>query len=142
MKKQHLIIMGIGLLAAASCNNAADSGMSDAQVDSIVNARVEEIRVQMMAQNDSMINALAWERADSIIAAMKGGKPAARAKAKPSGNLIKDNSGSTGDLNKAPTNSKENRFNDKGSTTNKEGRFNEGATKTESKEKKEERFNR
>jgi hypothetical protein len=74
MKKQFLFLMTGGLLALASCNNATEGGMSEAQVDSMVNARVEEIRAEMMAQNDSLINALAQVKADSIIAAMKGGK--------------------------------------------------------------------
>lgn len=72
MKKQVLLFMAGGVLAFASCNQATDAGMSDEQIDSTVNARVEEIRAEMMAQNDSMINVLAIERADSIIAAMKG----------------------------------------------------------------------
>lgn len=84
MKKQTLLLMAGGILALASCNNeqAADAGMNQAQVDSAVNARVEEIRAELMAQNDSLINALAQWKADSIIAAMKG-KPAPAASAKP-----------------------------------------------------------
>jgi hypothetical protein len=72
MKKQVLLFMAGGVLAFASCNQPTETGMSDEQIDSTVNARVEEIRAEMMAQNDSMINVLAMERADSIIAAMKG----------------------------------------------------------------------
>ncbi len=73
MKKQFLFLMAGGLLAFASCNNAAEGGMSEAQIDSAVNARVEEIRAEMMAQNDSLINAMAQMKADSIIAAMNTG---------------------------------------------------------------------
>lgn len=73
MKKQTLLLMAGGLMALASCNNNAGeaTGASQAQVDSMVNARVEEIRTQMMASNDSLINAMAAMKADSIIAAMK-----------------------------------------------------------------------
>ena len=84
MEKQTLLLMAGGILALASCNNeqAADAGMNQAQVDSAVNARVEEIRAELMAQNDSLINALAQWKADSIIAAMKG-TASASAKPKP-----------------------------------------------------------
>ncbi len=73
MKKQTLLLMAGGMLALASCNNnaAEGTGASQAQIDSMVNARVEEIRTEMMAQNDSLINAMAAMRADSIVAAMK-----------------------------------------------------------------------
>lgn len=73
MKKQTLLLMAGGLMALASCNNNAGeaTGASQAQIDSMVNARVEEIRTQMMASNDSLINAMAAMKADSIIAAMK-----------------------------------------------------------------------
>lgn len=73
MKKLSFFLATGALLALASCQPEADSSMTDAQIDSMVNARVEEIRMQMMAQNDSLINAMAQTRADSIIAAMKGG---------------------------------------------------------------------
>lgn len=72
MKKQLLLLAG-GLLALASCNTAPEGGASDAQIDSMVNTRVEELRMEMMRQNDSLINAMAQIKADSIIAAMKGG---------------------------------------------------------------------
>lgn len=73
MKKTSLLLATAVVLALASCQPEANSSMTDAQIDSLVNARVEEIRMQMMASNDSMIMALAQTRADSIIAAMKGG---------------------------------------------------------------------
>ena len=74
MKKQALFLMAGAIVAFASCNTATNEGTSEAQIDSMVNARVEEIRLEMMAQNDSLINAMAQMKADSIIAAMKGGK--------------------------------------------------------------------
>ena len=75
MKKQLLLLTAGGMLALASCKNEAPAtaaGPSDMQIDSTVNARVEEMRTQLMAQNDSLINALAQWKADSMIAAMKG----------------------------------------------------------------------
>lgn len=83
MKKQTLLLLAGGMLAFASCQNeapAGNAGPSEAQIDSMVNARVEAIRGELMLQNDSLINALAQWKADSMIAAMKGAKPAASAK--------------------------------------------------------------
>lgn len=66
--------MAGGLMSLASCTTEThESDMSQGQIDSAVNARVEEIRLEMMRQNDSLINAMAQIKADSIIAAMKGG---------------------------------------------------------------------
>lgn len=74
MKKQSFLIMAGALLAFASCKNENTEGaFNQAQVDSMVNARVEDMRVEMMRQNDSIINVMASQRADSIINAMKGG---------------------------------------------------------------------
>jgi hypothetical protein len=74
MKKLSLLFISGALLSLASCTSETHtSGASDAEIDSIVNARVEEIRLDMMRSNDSLINAMAAMRADSIIAAMKGG---------------------------------------------------------------------
>jgi len=73
MKKQSILFLAGGLLALASCNNNAENAnMSQAQIDSMVNVKVAEMTVQMQASNDSMINALAQVKADSMIAAMKG----------------------------------------------------------------------
>ncbi len=83
MKKQTLLLLAGGMLALASCQNeapAVSAGPSEAQIDSMVNARVEAMRSELMAQNDSLINALAQWKADSMIAAMKGSKPAAAPK--------------------------------------------------------------
>ncbi len=102
MKKQSLLLLAGGMLALASCQNEAAApaaGPSDAQIDSMVNARVETIRMELMASNDSLINALAQWKADSMIAAMKGGKPVAKpkpvAKSKPSNNDFGNNGGTT-----------------------------------------------
>lgn len=75
MKKQVSLMMAAGLLVFASCNSGStDNSASQAQIDSMVNARVESIRTEMMMKNDSIINAMAQMKADSIIAAMKGEK--------------------------------------------------------------------
>ena len=71
MKKQGLLLIAGGMLALASCQNNVSTGTSDAQIDSMVNARVEELRTEMMMQNDSLINAMAIVKADSICGAKK-----------------------------------------------------------------------
>ena len=43
--------------------------MSQLQIDSAVNARVDSIRADMMMRNDSMINAMAMQKADSMLMA-------------------------------------------------------------------------
>lgn len=80
MKKQSLLLITGGLLAMASCNTEPAGNAEDAQatIDSTVNARVEEIRLELQAQNDSIINEMAIYRADSIIAARTGKAAPAR----------------------------------------------------------------
>lgn len=82
MKKQSLLLITGGLLAMASCNTEPAGNAEDAQatIDSTVNARVEQIRLELQAQNDSIINEMAMYRADSIIAARTGKKAPARPK--------------------------------------------------------------
>ncbi len=66
---------GAAVLFFASCQeNTTDNGLNQAQIDSAVNARVEEIRTEMLMQNDSIINAEAQRRADSMMA-VAAGKP-------------------------------------------------------------------
>lgn len=74
MKKQSLLLVAGLTLAFASCQNEGTTagGFTEAQVDSIVNVKVSEQMMQMQAQNDSIINAMATMKADSIVAAMKG----------------------------------------------------------------------
>jgi len=139
------------LAAFASCNSATNEGMSEAQVDSMVNARVEEIRLEMMAQNDSLINAMAQMKADSIIAAMKGGGGTKTTTKKT--NTTKPNEhtiGADGNLNnagqtKGTTNPKDSRFNGQNTTNTdkKESRFNQDAAQRQqdaNTKKKEDRF--
>lgn len=84
MKKQSLLLITGGLLALASCNteSANNADNSQAKIDSMVNARVEELRMELEAKNDSMINAMAMLKADSMMAEMAktGKKPAAKPK--------------------------------------------------------------
>ncbi|HTN46197.1 MAG TPA: hypothetical protein VL098_07595 [Flavipsychrobacter sp.] len=74
MKTRSLFIIGGALLAFASCTQEGTTGgFTQEQVDSIVNARVTEQMTALQASNDSTINAMAQWKADSIVAAMKGG---------------------------------------------------------------------
>jgi hypothetical protein len=90
MKRQSLLFIAGGLMALASCTSetstTTNNEMSQASIDSAVNARVEEMRTQMMMENDSLINEMALYKADSMCAAMKGQAPKPRPKtaAKPS----------------------------------------------------------
>ncbi len=73
--KKSLLIAASSIIALASCNT--DTGSTDnsqAIIDSMVNERVEEIRMELQMRNDSIINELAMWRADSILAAKKGKK--------------------------------------------------------------------
>lgn len=79
MKKLSVLLITGVTVALASCGgeNTAGTAPSQAQIDSMVNARVEELRIEMEAKNDSIINSLAQIKADSMIAAMKGTAPTA-----------------------------------------------------------------
>jgi|GEM_PF-1729234 len=82
MKKQLFLVAGAVLTFASCQSDSANTGDSQAQIDSAVNARVEELRTQMMLENDSLINAEAQRRADSMIAAMGTGSKTTAAKPK------------------------------------------------------------
>jgi hypothetical protein len=130
MKKQALLLMAGGVLAFASCNTATNEGASQAQIDSMVNARVDEIRLEMMAQNDSLINEMALIKADSIIAAMKGGstaKSGGKKTAPKQNNPItsQGGSGTTTGGSTTPTNTGK-KTGDEGVNTGKKGDQNEG----------------
>lgn len=55
-----------------ACSGGTQEPPSRAEVDSQVNARVNALQIQMQAKNDSIINAMAEHRADSILNTMKG----------------------------------------------------------------------
>lgn len=97
MKKQSLLLITGGLLALASCNtNTAGNDDAQAKIDSMVNERVEQIRMELEMKNDSIINELAMYRADSIIAASKGRTVARpRPKAEPKVESVPSASGSS-----------------------------------------------
>ncbi len=71
-------MMAGSLLALASCNNAATTAPSQAQIDSMVNSRVDMARIEMEAKNDSIINAMVTMRVDSTLLAMKSGGSSAK----------------------------------------------------------------
>lgn len=86
--KKSLLIAASSIIALASCNT--DTGSTDnsqAIIDSMVNERVEEIRMELQMRNDSIINELAMWRADSILAA-KQGKKVVTPKPKPKKEVI------------------------------------------------------
>lgn len=105
MKKQSLLLITGGLLAMASCNTepAANADDAQAKIDSMVNERVEQIRMELQAQNDSLINAMAMYRADSIIAARSGKKAPAKPKAAPSTGIDKPAEAPTSEAPKETT---------------------------------------
>jgi len=74
MKKSKSIWLLSGAALAvgfASCTqDTAMNTASQATIDSIVNAKVDSIRISMMASNDSLIEVLAYQKADSIVAAL------------------------------------------------------------------------
>lgn len=72
--KLLLIAAAAGTLAFTSCQNetggeAMNDEMMQAKIDSAVQARMAEMQAQLAAQNDSLINAMALIKADSIMAA-------------------------------------------------------------------------
>lgn len=150
MKKQLLLLTAGSMLVFASCQNEAtpvDAGASQAQIDSIVNARVETIRAEMMAQNDSLINALAQWKADSIIAAMKGAKVAAPKPVvkKPGVKQAPVNAEVNKPAPETPNNPKDSRFGGAQPNTgqSKDSRFNPDAQKQQQQQnsgKKDDRF--
>src|SRR5690606_33100002 len=112
----------------------------------MVNERVEQMRLELQAQNDSIINEMAIYRADSIIAARTG--KAAPSRPKPSAPPANSRSTETIDeVEEAqPRNPKAGRFDgNEDNTTKKESRFDKDAADKEKeakKDKKAERFNK
>lgn len=148
MKKQSLLLITGGLLALASCNseNTGNAEAAQAKIDSMVNARVEQIRTELAAQNDSIINVMAMERADSIMAAMSGKKVVKKKAAEPAPKpKVYEDAAMTNVEGKKPANPKDARFGGEAdkNTAEKEARFNEDAAqklKEESAKKKADRF--
>ncbi|MBA3829823.1 MAG: hypothetical protein H0X33_12860 [Taibaiella sp.] len=66
MKKQSLLFVA-GMIALASCNSGGNQNTTtQAQVDSMANVKAMELQTQMQAKNDSIVNALAKAKADSM----------------------------------------------------------------------------
>lgn len=127
----------------ASCNTepAANADDAQAKIDSMVNERVDQIRMELQAQNDSLINAMAMYRADSIIAARSGKKVAPRPKATPPVGTSTNTNTTTTQESQNPKDSRFGGTTD--NTTKKESRFSEEAAdkqKEASKDKKADRF--
>lgn len=121
MKKQALLFLAGGIMAMASCTTETANNTSQEQIDSMVNARVEEIRTEMMRSNDSLINAMAQMKADSMIAAMKGGAPVTAAR-KPAPGKTKNDGTNHGTIQDKPRQ-------DPGAVTTRPGATNSGEAK-------------
>lgn len=80
MKKQSLLLITGGILAFASCSpdTSGNAEEMQAKVDSIVNARVDQIRLELQEKNDEYIMEMAIYRADSIMAIKTGKKVVAK----------------------------------------------------------------
>ncbi|RZL40818.1 MAG: hypothetical protein EOP00_26070, partial [Pedobacter sp.] len=84
MRKQSLLFVAGAVLFLASCQNtASENTVSQEQIDSAVNAREAEIRAEMQAANDSLIDAEAMRRVDSIMNTGKQPVPATTTKQAP-----------------------------------------------------------
>jgi hypothetical protein len=72
MTNKLLLLAAAGTLAFASCQSDVRTTGTDeemqAKIDSAVQARMTEMQAQLAAQNDSLINAVAMMRADSMMA--------------------------------------------------------------------------
>jgi hypothetical protein len=144
MKRQSLLFIAGGLMALASCTSepaATGNDMSQAQIDSAVNARVEEMRIEMMASNDSFINEMALYKADSMCAAMKG-KTVSKPRPTASKPTVKSDGEKGTTMPNMPVNPKEGKLGGQ-PTTNKEDKLNQTTeSKAEAARKKEEKLNR
>lgn len=132
MKKQLLLIAGTVLTLASCQNEAANTTDNQAQIDSAVNARVEELRMEMMMQNDSIINAEAQRRADSIVAAMGNANSSTPPKKTATPSKPTENTTSTAQ----PTKSPEKVRNNDVKSVEEQKRRNNDASKTVEQQKK------
>lgn len=76
MTNKLILLAAAGTFALASCQSDVRTTDNDevmqAKIDSAVQSRMEEMQAQLAAQNDSLINAMAMMRADSMMAASAG----------------------------------------------------------------------
>ncbi len=93
------LTVGVTSCTQEGTNTAATTAPSQATIDSIVNVKVDSIKMVLLSQNDSLINARAVQIADSLVAAAKtnGGKVPTPPPAK------KPNNPSNGGVKPAPT---------------------------------------
>lgn len=84
MNKYSLLLISGALLTFSACEVEHEDGVdSQAVIDSMVDARTEEIRMELEMKNDSIINELAMWRADSILAARSGKRVSTSTRPKP-----------------------------------------------------------
>lgn len=76
-KVSTVLFFACSILLGA-CGPTMQEPPSRAEIDSLVNVRVNALQLEMQAKNDSIINAMARHRADSILATMKGQNTAAQ----------------------------------------------------------------
>lgn len=141
MDKRIFIAAVATAFAFSSCQPEATTDNTQARIDSMVQARVDEIRSQMMAENDRIIDSLAQVKADSMLALAKGKptKPTRVVTAPPKAPVKSE------PVVAQPVNPKEDRFSgkDKNNKLEKDARFDDAAAqklKEENRKKKEERF--
>ena len=70
MKKHALLLIAGSVMLMTACNNSTEQKPAE-NVDSLANVKAEQMKVEMAAKNDSVINAMAKAKADSTEAAMK-----------------------------------------------------------------------
>ncbi len=108
MKTRILLFSAAAALALSSCNNEVKTdgtatGVDQSQIDGLVNAKLDSLRTVLMAQNDSLINAMAQIKADSMVDAMRGGTASTTRPTRPTrpttGGTTNNNSGSSTNTN-------------------------------------------
>ena len=70
MKKHALLLIAGSVMLMTACNNSTEQKPAE-NVDSLANVKAEQMKAEMAAKNDSVINAMAKAKADSTEAAMK-----------------------------------------------------------------------
>jgi hypothetical protein len=70
MKKHALLLIAGSVMLMTACNNSTEQKPAE-NVDSLANVKAEQMKAEMAAKNDSVINAMAKAKADSTEAANK-----------------------------------------------------------------------
>ena len=71
MKRFLPAVILVFVIASACTPDKTNLDTYNKQIDSAANARIESLRNEMKAKNDSIINAMARKRADSILKSTK-----------------------------------------------------------------------